>query len=500
MSSLKVFLCHATEDKPSVRSLYSRLLRDSFDVWLDEENLIPGQNWALEISKAIKKTDIMLVCLSNKSVTKKGVVQKEIKLGLEEALLLPEGQIFIIPVRFEDCPMPAERLESLHWVNLFEETGYEKLLKALRLRANALDLLENKVVNTLLRVQEGNSPEQSVPDLRHIELWGRQKEIEQIIGELRNPNGKTFIAISGLGGIGKTSLALAITELSQKEVLFKRFIWESSKLEVLTGNQVLPVQPSFQLFSSLLKNILERLGVSTKDKTQEQLLVALSNELEKEKTLIVIDNLEDAVDYKNIIANLETEIRHNKSRFILTLRPQVSEFSEIYSVSLQGLKESDSISFLRHEGKIRGIQSVEKAEEKHLSLISQSIGGAPLAGKLVVSQLTRMPIEAVLENLEQAKGEMELVYLFIYRKSWQLLSPNSRKVLLTMPTFPAPINKSGLERVSTVSDNNLIGALAELIQLSLVVVNDSISDKKRKYSIHQLTRNFLQTELIQKWI
>lgn len=42
---LKVFLCHASADKPAVRDLYKRLTADGVDAWLDAENLIAGQNW-----------------------------------------------------------------------------------------------------------------------------------------------------------------------------------------------------------------------------------------------------------------------------------------------------------------------------------------------------------------------------------------------------------------------------------------------------------------------
>jgi len=40
---LKVFLCHASQDKPVVRELYQRLLaEDWIEPWLDEEKLLPG--------------------------------------------------------------------------------------------------------------------------------------------------------------------------------------------------------------------------------------------------------------------------------------------------------------------------------------------------------------------------------------------------------------------------------------------------------------------------
>jgi len=50
---LRVFLCHSSQDKPIVRELYQRLLSESWiDRWLDEEKLLPGQDWDMEIEKA----------------------------------------------------------------------------------------------------------------------------------------------------------------------------------------------------------------------------------------------------------------------------------------------------------------------------------------------------------------------------------------------------------------------------------------------------------------
>jgi hypothetical protein len=131
---LKVFLCHSSGDKPAVRRLYRYLLDQGIDAWLDEEKLVPGQDWNFEISKALDSSDIILVCLSKSSVDKEGYVQREIKVALDKALEKPEGTIFIIPARLEECELPY-RLRQYQWVDLFENGGREKLMKALELRA-----------------------------------------------------------------------------------------------------------------------------------------------------------------------------------------------------------------------------------------------------------------------------------------------------------------------------------------------------------------------------
>jgi hypothetical protein len=127
---LKVFLCHSSGDKNAVRNLYRRLKADGFEPWLDEENLVGGQNWDSEIKKAVRNSHVCIVCLSKTFVGKTGYVQKEIKVALDAADLRPEGAIFIVPVRLEECEVP-ERLAHIQYVDLFKVGGYEKLLKAL---------------------------------------------------------------------------------------------------------------------------------------------------------------------------------------------------------------------------------------------------------------------------------------------------------------------------------------------------------------------------------
>ena len=134
---LKVFLCHASGDKPSVRDLFKRLTLEGVNAWLDQEKLLPGQDWRMEIPRAVREADVVVICLSNKSITKEGYVQKEIKFALDIAEEKPDGTIFLIPARLEDCTVP-ERLNRWQWVDLYDENGFIKLLRSLKLRADAV--------------------------------------------------------------------------------------------------------------------------------------------------------------------------------------------------------------------------------------------------------------------------------------------------------------------------------------------------------------------------
>jgi hypothetical protein len=128
---LKAFLCHSHADRAAVHALYARLKKYGVDAWLDKEKLLAGEDWAFEIRKAILKSDVVIACLSKGFNKQKGFRHEELKIALEKVNLIPEDEIFIIPVRLEVCDMP-ESLRHLHRVDLFERGGYKRLIHALR--------------------------------------------------------------------------------------------------------------------------------------------------------------------------------------------------------------------------------------------------------------------------------------------------------------------------------------------------------------------------------
>lgn len=141
---LRVFLCHSSNDKPTVRKIYRQLSTENWiDPWLDEEELIPGMDWNMEIEKAVEAADAILVCLSKNSVTKEGYVQRELRIVLDYADYKPEGSFYIFPIRLEACELPR-RLRHLQYADYFppdnHERAYGRLLVGLRSRARALGI------------------------------------------------------------------------------------------------------------------------------------------------------------------------------------------------------------------------------------------------------------------------------------------------------------------------------------------------------------------------
>jgi hypothetical protein len=102
---------------------------------MDKKSIVPGQDWKLEIRRAIEDADFFVACISRHS-QKKTYSNKEIKLAREVLDTMTEDAIFLIPLRLEDCPVEKidTRLADKQWVDLFAPGGYESLLRSLRSR------------------------------------------------------------------------------------------------------------------------------------------------------------------------------------------------------------------------------------------------------------------------------------------------------------------------------------------------------------------------------
>jgi hypothetical protein len=139
-NKLRVFLsyAHNKTDLENARRLYQYLCEIGTEPWLAKESLLPGQVLKRETQIALEQSDVIIICLSKNSVNKEGNIQLEIKAALDKALEKPEGEIYIIPVTFDDCEPPYS-LNQYQQLDLFVEKDYSKLWSALNLRASHLE-------------------------------------------------------------------------------------------------------------------------------------------------------------------------------------------------------------------------------------------------------------------------------------------------------------------------------------------------------------------------
>jgi hypothetical protein len=126
-----VFLSYAREDRARVEQVYDSLKAEGFNPWMDTRDIMAGQDWSSVIGQAIRAADFMLVFISRHSISKRGYMQREIRAALSVLSELPEGAIFLIPVRLDNSAIP-EPLQHIQCVDLFEDAGWQKLLMSLK--------------------------------------------------------------------------------------------------------------------------------------------------------------------------------------------------------------------------------------------------------------------------------------------------------------------------------------------------------------------------------
>ena len=130
----KVFIAYVEEDLAAAQKLYTTFTQLGFNAWLDREKLLPGQNWPRSIERAIGVSDFFIPCFSARSGIKRGTFHSELRYALDCASRIPLDEIYIIPVRLEDCDVPKRIAREFQYVDLFPawEKGVRQIVRSMQ--------------------------------------------------------------------------------------------------------------------------------------------------------------------------------------------------------------------------------------------------------------------------------------------------------------------------------------------------------------------------------
>lgn len=126
-----VFISYVREDSENVDRLCAVLEAAQIPYWRDRTSLAPGDAWKAKIRTAIQKGSLVfLACFSAHSRARsRSTMNEELTLAVEEFRKMPPGRTWLIPVRFDDGPVPewdlgaGRVLGDLNYADLFGE-GY----------------------------------------------------------------------------------------------------------------------------------------------------------------------------------------------------------------------------------------------------------------------------------------------------------------------------------------------------------------------------------------
>jgi transcriptional regulator with XRE-family HTH domain len=227
-----------------------------------------------------------------------------------------------------------------------------------------------------------------------------QAQLQQILSQAEAP---WLVAIYGIGGIGKTSLAGAMVRPLRSTERFYDTAWVSAKQEEFspgTGQRQID-RPALDV-DTLTNALLEQLGpqIPPTHSAAEKMAI-LSDLLKKRPYLVVVDNLETVVDYETLLPLLRKLAQ--PSKFLLTSRHNLQAHADVFCLNMQELSRNDALALLRYEADVRGLSALAHTPDTILDGIYEIVGGNPLALKLVSGQIGVLPLSQVLDNLKKAQ-------------------------------------------------------------------------------------------------
>ncbi len=315
---------------------------------------------------------------------------------------------------------------------------------------------------------------------------GREDELKAILLSLQ-PNSRTFIiGIEGIGGVGKSALAIELSYRCVENSLFETIIWISAKESVLTLHGIEPIIPEAKTLSDILITIGTSLGNPTIGNLsiQDQIKRAYSL-LSRRTTLLVLDNFE------SLSRNEQRDILDFLRRSPITLKVVITSRERVAEgqiIRLQGLSFEESNALLAWDAQQKNIQ-LTKDQNKYLVDLT---GGLPLALLWVHGQIAVLGY-SVTQVLDKLNLDTDIPILqYCFNHSWNLLRhSNEKKILFLLALQPEAVSRSALNEIAGIEDSDSFdNAISDLLQLTLIEPEPD----RDYFSILPLTRRFIRTQ------
>ena len=334
-----------------------------------------------------------------------------------------------------------------------------------------------------------------LPPPTYTRLFGVEQQLADLTEMLLDDQRYWLVSVEGMGGVGKTALARAAVEEALGQGRFAQVVWTTAQQQAFAWGELWPLDRPPLTLEGVLDDVarqLEAPDLLLLD--QEEKLRRLRQLVGAQPTLIVVDNLETAAEFREIAGGIYALAR--PAKLLVTSRHRLGAYDQVTAVDLQPLDFEDGLAFIRYHAAERNVRYVTSASSSQQARIQKITGGNPLAIKLVIGQARVLSLSRVLADLEQARGRSAEFYLYIFRYSWEHLSEVARQVLVCMPLLdPRGAIREDIAGVSGIQDEDVLSAaLVELVDVSLL--NRGQRAGQIEYSIHRLTEHFVLSDVV----
>lgn len=391
---------------------------------------------------------------------------------------------------------PAQRVA--HMLNVVEGTVWRKQREAISHLTEILQRTEERAHHT--RISRFTD---RLPGAADGALFGIDAHLDTLAAEVERDGTPYLIAIEGIGGIGKTTLACALVRRLLGNAYWHEVAWVTAAQQLFNGGGAIkpitrPALTSEALVDALVEQLL-RAEIGTSALSMEQKRNMLQQRFRQQPHLVVIDNLETLQDIEALLGTLREWL--NPTKFLLTSRISRYYETDIYHLIVPELPADDALALVRTEARVRNNSALAAANDNELRPIYETVGGNPLALRLVVGQTHIHGLNRVLRDLHAARGRsVEQLYHYIYWQVWNNLDTLAQQALLLMPLVAEAGGDidylTAMAAGGGLSAEDVGNALERLIALNLVDSRGGLHE--RRYTIHALTNTFLQEQVL-KW-
>ncbi len=317
----------------------------------------------------------------------------------------------------------------------------------------------------LVTTQQKGAPRHNLPPREYERFVGRQNELVEVRRLLQ---GRAYvITIDGIGGIGKSTLALETAyfffghynELPEQE-RFEAIVWVSAKRTYLTASGIRERRQFFRTLEDVFAAIarVRDYPEIMQARVDEQHAI-VEQVLREQRVLLILDNLETVDD--EVLLDFLHELPE-PTKAIVTTRHRIDVAR---TIRLTGMQHGDALSLIDQEARRKDVALSAEDRES----LWQKTGGVPLA---IVWSIGLMgmgsSIDGVLRRL--SSGQSDIAKFCFNESVAQIRKREAYKLLLALSLFAADASRDALGVVAGLSEDHLAcdTGLEDLLRLSLV--------------------------------
>ncbi len=329
---------------------------------------------------------------------------------------------------------------------------------------------------------------------RRAPFFGRDKDMDIALRAL-SPEDRTWgVLVDGIGGIGKSALAVEAAYRCKEKSLFDAFIFVSAKLDILAPDGIRALTPAARTLDEFLNETARVLGqIGIAQLAGDGKRRALLDALRSTRALLIYDNLETLTkEDQEAMADFLRELPQG-CKAIITSRRRGGEGGGW--LRLEQLEWEAARDIIKNEmARDAGLTNkLSRAGEKRWQELYDETKGSPLA---LMHTLGLMRVRAALTfdgALELLRGNRAPdLQKFIFQEARRELTANDQAALRALSFFSPSASFEAWMEVAALSRNALETTIDRLSALSLV---DVLAGEER-YALHPLTRNFVRDELL----